>query len=199
MALAPGTKFGPYEIGAQLGAGGMGEVYRARDTRLDRTVAIKILPSQFSSDPVHQERFQREAKTISQLNHPHICVLHDVGHQDGTDYLVLECVEGETLAKRLEKGALPLEQTLKLGTQIADALDQAHRSGVVHRDLKPGNVMLTASGAKLLDFGLAKPAVPLATLSTLTATNQQSPVTGEGTIVGTFQYMSPEQDRKSVV
>jgi serine/threonine-protein kinase len=194
MALTNGTKLGPYEIVAPLGAGGMGEVYRARDTRLERTVAIKILPAQFSSDPVRKQRFEREAKTISSLNHPHICVLHDVGSQDGVDYLVMECVEGETLAKRLEKGALPLEQVLKFGAQIADALDKAHRSGVVHRDLKPGNMMLTATGAKLLDFGLAKPAVAMASLATMTGTGaKQSPATEQGTIVGTFQYMSPEQ------
>jgi serine/threonine protein kinase/Tol biopolymer transport system component len=185
---------GPYEIAAPLGAGGMGEVYRARDTRLERTVAIKILPAQLSSDPVRKQRFEREAKTISSLNHPHICVLHDVGHQDGIDYLVMECVEGETLAKRLEKGPLVLEQVLKYGAQIADALDKAHRSGVVHRDLKPGNIMLTATGAKLLDFGLAKPAVAPASMATLTAVaTQTTPMTQEGTIVGTFQYMSPEQ------
>ena len=193
MPLAPGAKLGPYEILTPLGAGGMGEVYRARDTRLERSVAIKILPAQFSSDPVHKQRFEREAKAISHLNHPHICVLHDIGHQDGIDYLVMECVEGETLAKRLEKGPLPLEQVLKLGAQIADALDKAHRSGVVHRDLKPANIMLTPSGAKLLDFGLAKPVAPFASLATLTATKQESPVTEQGTIVGTFQYMSPEQ------
>jgi Tol biopolymer transport system component len=194
MALAAGSKLGPYEIVAPLGAGGMGEVYRARDTRLDRSVAIKILPAQFSIDPVRKQRFEREAKTISSLNHPHICVLYDVGSQDGVDYLVMECVEGETLAKRLEKGALPLEQVLKYGTQIADALDKAHRSGVVHRDLKPGNIMLTATGAKLLDFGLAKPAAPLTSVATLTAAvTQSSPMTEQGAIVGTFQYMSPEQ------
>jgi eukaryotic-like serine/threonine-protein kinase len=193
MPLAPGTRLGPYEIGAPLGAGGMGEVYRALDTRLERTVAIKILPVQLSSDPVRKQRFEREAKTVSSLNHPHICVLHDVGSQDGISYLVMECVEGETLAKRLDKGPLPLEQVLKYGMQIADALDKAHRSGVVHRDLKPGNIMLTPSGAKLLDFGLAKPAAPLATAATLTAATQNSPVTEEGTIVGTFHYMSPEQ------
>ncbi len=190
--LTVGTKLGPYEIGAPLGAGGMGEVYRARDTRLERTVAIKILPAHLSSDPVRKQRFEREAKTISSLNHPHICVLYDVGHQDGIDYLVMECVEGETLAKRLEKGPLPLEQVLKYGAQIADGLDKAHRSGVVHRDLKPGNIMLTPTGAKLLDFGLAKPAAALASAATLTAV-QAAPVTEEGTIVGTFQYMSPEQ------
>src|SRR5467141_4708001 len=194
MPLLPGTRLGPYEIMTPLGAGGMGEVYRARDTRLDRTIAIKILPAQFSSDPVRKQRFEREAKTISSLNHPHICVLHDVGSQDGVDYLVMECVEGETLAKRLEKAALPLEQVLKCGAQIADALDKAHRSGVVHRDLKPGNIMLTASGAKLLDFGLAKPAAAMASLATMTGTGaKQSSATEQGTIVGTFQYMSPEQ------
>src|SRR5262250_913346 len=162
MSLASGTKLGPYEVIGPLGAGGMGEVYRARDTRLDRTIAIKILPQQLSNDPVRKQRFEREAKTISSLNHPHICVLHDVGHQDGIDYLVMECVEGETLAKRLEKGPLPLEQVLKYGAQIADALDKAHRSGVVHRDLKPGNIMITKTGATLLDFGLAKSTVALA-------------------------------------
>ena len=193
MPLAPGTKLGPYEIGAPLGAGGMGEVYRAKDTRLDRTVAIKILPAQFSADPIRKQRFEREAKTISGLNHPHICVLYDVGHQDGTGYLVMECVEGETLAKRLEKGPLPLEQVLKYGAQIADALDKAHRSGVVHRDLKPGNIVLSATGAKLLDFGLAKPVSPLAGGMTLTADTPRAAMTEEGTIVGTFQYMSPEQ------
>src|SRR5713226_4462369 len=163
MQLSPGVRLGPYEILDAIGAGGMGEVYRAKDTRLDRTVAIKILPAHLSSDPVRKQRFEREAKTISSLNHPHICVLHDVGHQDGIDYLVMECVEGETLAKRLERGPLPLDQVLKLGSQIAEALDKAHRSSVVHRDLKPGNIMLTPTGAKLLDFGLAKPAVPLTT------------------------------------
>jgi len=194
MPLAQGTKLGPYEIDAPLGAGGMGEVYRAKDTRLERTVAIKILPAHLSSDPVRKQRFEREAKTISGLNHPHICVLYDVGSQDGVDYLVMECVEGETLAARLEKGALPQEQVLKYAVQIAEALDKAHRNGLVHRDLKPGNIMLANGVAKLLDFGLAKPAVPLATLATLTAAAARpSPVTQEGTIVGTFQYMSPEQ------
>jgi len=193
MALSPGVRLGPYEILDPIGAGGMGEVYRARDTRLDRTVAIKVLPPHLSSDPVRKQRFEREAKTISSLNHPHICVLYDVGSQDGVDYLVMECLEGETLAKRLEKGAMPLEQVLKYGVQIADALDKAHRSAVVHRDLKPGNIMLTSTGAKLLDFGLAKPTVPLASPVTLTAATGNSPMTEQGTIVGTFQYMSPEQ------
>src|ERR1700746_1305994 len=176
MPLTPSTKLGPYEILTPLGTGGMGEVYRARDTRLDRTVAVKILPVQLSNDPIRKQRFEREAKTISSLNHPNICTLHDVGSQDGVDYLVMECVEGETLAKRLEKGPMPLEQVLKYGAQIADALDKAHRGGVVHRDLKPGNIMLTASGAKLLDFGLAKPAVTTS-LATMTATKVESPVT----------------------
>src|SRR6516162_4808821 len=194
MGLTSGTKLGPYEILSALGAGGMGEVYRARDTRLERTVAIKILPTHLSADPVRKQRFEREAKTISGLNHPNICVLYDVGSQDGVDYLVMECVEGETLATRLEKGPLPLEQVLKYGTQIADALDKAHRNGVVHRDLKPGNIMLTSSGAKLLDFGLAKPAAALMSGVTMSAAAMPtSPVTEEGTIVGTFQYMSPEQ------
>ena len=193
MPLSPGVRLGPYEILDAMGAGGMGKVYRAKDTRLDRTVAIKILPAHLSSDPVRKQRFEREAKTISSLNHPNICVLYDVGQQDGIDYLVMECIEGETLSKRLEKGALPLEQVLKYGTQIADALDKAHRSGVVHRDLKPGNIMLTPTGAKLLDFGLAKPTEPLSSAETLTAATRNSPVTERGTIVGTFQYMSPEQ------
>jgi Tol biopolymer transport system component len=193
MSLASGTKLGPYEIGTPLGAGGMGEVYRARDTRLDRTVAIKILPAQFTADQASKQRFEREAKTISSLNHPHICVLYDIGHQEGVDYIVMECVEGETLAKRLEKGPLPLDQTLKYGAQIAEALDKAHRSGIAHRDLKPSNIMLTPTGTKLLDFGLAKELTPLASLATLATAIATSPVTQQGTIVGTFQYMSPEQ------
>jgi Tol biopolymer transport system component len=194
MGLTTGTKLGPYEIVGPLGSGGMGEVYRARDTRLGRDVAIKILPADISGDAVRKQRFEREAKTISSLNHPNICVLYDVGSQDGVDYLVMECVEGESLAKRLEKGALPVEQVMKYGAQIADGLEKAHRAGIVHRDLKPGNIMLTSSGAKLLDFGLAKPAVASTSLATLTvAVPTQSPMTQEGTIIGTFQYMSPEQ------
>src|SRR5215472_15242772 len=193
MSLASGAKLGPYQIVAPLGAGGMGEVYRARDTRLERTVAIKILPPHLSSDPVRKQRFEREAKIISSLNHPHICVLYDIGSQDGVDYQVMECLEGQTLARRLEKGPLSLDQVLQYGAQIAGALDRAHRRGVVHRDLKPGNIMLTPIGAKLLDFGLAKPAGPLARAVTLTAATMPSPVSEQGTIVGTFQYMSPEQ------
>jgi len=193
MALSPAMRLGPYEILAPLGAGGMGEVYRARDTRLDRTVAIKILSQRLSIDPLRKQRFEREAKAISSLNHPHICTLYDIGQQDGIDFLVMECIEGESLAKRLEKGALPPDQVLKYGAQIADALDKAHRCGIVHRDLKPGNIMLTPAGAKLLDFGLARPAVSLTGATTIAAAAPSSPVTAEGTIVGTFQYMSPEQ------
>jgi serine/threonine protein kinase len=193
MPLAPGTKLGRYEILSPLGAGGMGEVYRARDTRLDRSVAIKILPTHLSADPTRKLRFEREAKTVSALNHPNICSLFDVGSQDGTDFLVMECIEGESLADRLAKGPLPTEQVLRIGTEIADALDKAHRSGVVHRDLKPGNIMLTKTGAKLLDFGLAKPAVASTSAVTLTDVPASSPVTEKGIIVGTFQYMSPEQ------
>ena len=193
MPLSPGFRLGPYEILDALGAGGMGEVYRARDTRLERTVAVKILPAHLSNDAVRKQRFEREAKTISSLNHPHICTLYDVGSQDGVAYLVMECLEGETLAKRLERGPLPLEQALKYGAQIADALNKAHGAGIVHRDLKPGNIILRATGAKLLDFGLAKPTAPLMNGATLTAAPAQAPVTQEGTIVGTVQYMSPEQ------
>ncbi len=146
MPLQPGTHLGPYEIQSQLGAGGMGEVYKARDTRLDRTVAIKVLPEHVAADPDLKQRFEREAKTISSLNHPHICTLYDIGSQDGIDFLVMEYLEGDTLAQRLKKGALPLEQALKVAIEIADALDKAHRQGITHRDLKPGNIMLTKAG-----------------------------------------------------
>jgi eukaryotic-like serine/threonine-protein kinase len=196
MALTPGTKLGPYEIQAPLGAGGMGEVYRARDTRLDRTVAIKILPAHLSSNPEAKQRFEREARAISSLNHPNICTLHDVGHQDGVDYLVMEFLEGETLADRLLRGPLPPEQVLKYGIEICEGLERAHRGGVTHRDLKPGNVMLTKSATKLMDFGLAKAgSPPAAPASGLTLTNSVAsrPLTQEGMVVGTFQYMSPEQ------
>src|SRR3954462_1750902 len=158
MALTSGTKLGPYEIHSPLGAGGMGEVYRANDTRLDRTVAIKVLAAHLSSSPELKQRMEREARTISSLNHPHICHLYDIGSHDGTDFLVMEFLEGETLADRLRKGPLPLEQLLKVGAEVADALEIAHRAGIVHRDLKPGNIMLTKTGAKLMDFGLAKSA-----------------------------------------
>src|SRR5580693_2872561 len=156
MTLTSGTKLGPYEVVSPLGAGGMGEVYRAIDTRLDRTVAIKILPAHMSSNPEAKQRFEREARAISSLNHPNICTLHDVGHQDGVDYLVMEFLEGETLADRLVKGLLPPEQVLRFGIEICEGLEKAHRGGVTHRDLKPSNVMLTKTGAKLMDFGLAK-------------------------------------------
>ena len=194
MALNPGARLGPYEIVSALGAGGMGEVYKARDTRLDRTVAIKILPETLAADPQFRERFDREARAISQLTHPHICTLYDVGEQQGTAFLVMEYLEGETLADRLKKGALPLDDALNVAIQIADALSAAHRHGIVHRDLKPGNVMLTKAGAKLLDFGLAKasgPAIAGAGQSMLPTTPPN--LTAQGTILGTFQYMAPEQ------
>jgi eukaryotic-like serine/threonine-protein kinase len=198
MALTAGTRLGPYEIQSPLGAGGMGEVYRARDTRLDRSVAVKILPSHLSEDPEAKQRFDREARTISSLNHPNICTLHDVGHQDGIDYLVMEYLEGQTLADRLSKGPLPIEQVLKYGIDICEGLERAHRSGVVHRDLKPGNIMLTKTGAKLMDFGLAKESMASASLAsglsgTLATPQGSHPLTAQGTVVGTFQYMSPEQ------
>jgi serine/threonine protein kinase len=156
MAILPGKRLGPYEILSAIGAGGMGEVYRARDTRLDRIVAIKVLPDHLSDKAELRERFEREARTVASLNHPHICTLYDIGHQDGTDFLVMEYLEGETVAARLLKGPLPLDQMLQYAVEISDALDKAHRKGVTHRDLKPGNIMLTKSGTKLLDFGLAK-------------------------------------------
>ena len=156
MTLSAGTRLGPYEVLAPLGAGGMGEVYRARDIRLDRSVAVKVLPSHLTHDPERRTRFEREAKAVSSLNHPHICTLYDVGHEEGTDYLVMELVVGQPLAERLKKGPLPLAQALEVGTQIADALAAAHGHGIVHRDLKPGNVMLTKMGVKLLDLGLAR-------------------------------------------
>jgi Tol biopolymer transport system component/predicted Ser/Thr protein kinase len=194
MPLTSGTKLGPYEIVSPIGAGGMGEVYRARDTRLDRTVAIKVLPAHLADTPDAKQRFEREARAVSALNHPNICTLFDVGSQDSTEYLVMEYIEGETLATRLEKGALPLDQSLRIGIEVADALDKAHRAGIIHRDLKPGNIMLTKSGAKLLDFGLAKATLPLASGGTLTAmATRTTPMTQAGMIVGTFQYMSPEQ------
>jgi serine/threonine protein kinase len=194
MAILPGKRLGPYEILSAIGAGGMGEVYRARDTRLDRIVAIKVLPAHLADRSELRERFEREARTIASLNHPHICVLHDIGRQDGTDFLVMEYLEGETLAARLLKGPLPLEHVLQYAIEISDALDKAHRKGVTHRDLKPGNIMLTKSSSKLLDFGLAKlrqdvaPATPLSKLPTA-----QDNLTAKGTILGTLQYIAPEQ------
>jgi serine/threonine protein kinase len=171
----------------------MGEVYRARDTRLDRTVAIKILPAQLSGDPARRQRFEREARAVASLNHPHICVLHDIGTQEGIDFLVLEYLEGETLAHRVERGAMPTSELLKIATEVSDALDKAHRQGVIHRDLKPANIMLTKSGAKLLDFGLAKPVATPASAALTAMATESRPLTAEGTIVGTFQYMAPEQ------
>src|SRR3984957_20521201 len=199
MALASGSKLGPYEILSKLGAGGMGEAYRARDTRLDRDVAVKILPSHLSENAAGKQRFDREARTISSLNHSNICTLYDVGHQDGIDFLVMEYLEGETLADRLRKGPLPIEQVFRYGIDICDGLEKAHRSGVVHRDLKPGNIMLTKAGAKLMDFGLAKAAVVTASgnssslTMTLSTPMGSHPLTAQGTVVGTFRYMSPEQ------
>src|ERR1700674_3220157 len=195
MAILPGKRLGPYEILSAIGAGGMGEVYRARDTRLDRIVAIKVLPAHLADKPDLRERFEREARTIASLNHPHICTLHDIGHQDGIDFLVMEYLEGETLAQRLLKGPLPLEQAMQYAVEIADALDKAHRKGVTHRDLKPGNIMLTKLGSKLLDFGLAKLKQETApaniTLSKLPTAKDN--LTAQGTILGTLQYMAPEQ------
>jgi len=193
MALTAGTKLGPYEVLGELGAGGMGEVYLARDTRLDRTVAIKILPEHLSSDPGRRARFEREARAISGLSHPNICSLFDIGDQDGIHYVVLEYLEGRTLADRLLKGPLPVSEVLKVGVDIASALETAHRHGIVHRDLKPANIMLTKTGAKLLDFGLAKPNAALASPAAVDAPTLSKSLTEEGVIVGTFRYMAPEQ------
>ena len=194
MSLKRGTKLGPYEIVAPIGAGGMGEVYKAKDTRLDRTVAIKVLPSHVASNPEVRQRFEREARAVSSLNHPHICTLYDIGSENGIDFMVMELIEGDTLADRLKKGALPLDQALRYGIEIADALDKAHRQGVVHRDLKPGNIMLMKSGAKLLDFGLAKITAQQTNAAGLSALpTEAKPLTQEGSILGTFQYMAPEQ------
>jgi eukaryotic-like serine/threonine-protein kinase len=197
MPLDPGTRLGPYEIVSPLGAGGMGEVYRARDTRLGREVAIKVLPQHLSATPELRARFEREARSVSQLNHPNICVLHDVGREGDTDFLVMELVDGETLEQRLARGPVPLAELLRVGSEVASALDRAHRAGIVHRDLKPGNIMLTKSGAKLMDFGLARAAGGAVSQSSRAGMTQSPTVaqalTGEGKIVGTFQYMSPEQ------
>ena len=209
MALTSGTRLGPYEIESPLGAGGMGEVYRARDTRLERTVAIKVLNAQLVASSELRARFEREAKIISQLQHPNICVLHDVGNEGPIDYLVMEFLQGESLAERLRKGPLPPDQVLTIAIEIADALEKAHRAGVVHRDLKPGNVMLTKSGAKLLDFGLAKPlcatvasgtgsgrspsVFAAALTQTMPSPSPATPLSTAGAVIGTVQYMSPEQ------
>jgi serine/threonine protein kinase/Tol biopolymer transport system component len=205
MALSAGTKLGPYEIVAAIGAGGMGEVYRGRDTRLDRTVAIKVLSAHLSDNLDLKQRFEREARAISALQHPNICVLHDVGCEGGTDFLIMEFLEGETLYDRLKRGPLPLDQFWKIAIEVADALDKAHRAGITHRDLKPGNIMLTKAGSKLLDFGLAKgsgAAFAAAAGSSpsqsvfaaaMTRSSPASPLTSAGSIVGTVQYMAPEQ------
>jgi eukaryotic-like serine/threonine-protein kinase len=194
LTLAAGSRLGPYEIVGPLGAGGMGEVYRAKDTRLGRDVAIKVLPAHLSSQPELKQRLEREARAVSSLNHPHICTLFDIGHHEGTDFLVMEHLEGETLANRLQRGPLPFPELMRAAIQIADALDRAHRSGIIHRDLKPGNVMLTKSGTKLLDFGLAKEMGIGSAPSNLTASpTLMSPLTADGAILGTFQYMAPEQ------
>ncbi|MGH9311799.1 MAG: protein kinase domain-containing protein [Vicinamibacterales bacterium] len=199
MALSPGTPLGPYEVLAPAGAGGMGEVYRARDTRLDRIVALKVMPAHFAGDPTLRERFEREGRAISHLNHPNICTLHDVGSDRGIDFLVMEYLEGETLAQRLGRGGLPLASALHIALQIAEALDRAHHAGIVHRDLKPSNIFLVrgagvSSGTlvKLLDFGLAKSVSLLPTGETASPTLAQA-LTGQGTILGTLQYMAPEQ------
>src|SRR6202007_244348 len=194
MAILSGKRLGPYEILSPIGAGGMGEVYRARDTRLERVVAVKILPDHLSDRAELRERFEREARTIASLNHPHICPLYDIGQQDGTDFLVMEYLEGETLAERLKKGPLPLDQVLQYAIEISDALDKAHRKGITHRDLKPGNIMLTKSGTKLLDFGLAKLKKDTTPANvTLSKVPTEDAVTAQGTILGTLQYMAPEQ------
>src|SRR6266496_6645051 len=189
MTLASGSRLGPYEILSPLGAGGMGEVWKARDTRLERTVAVKVLPQQLSASPEVRQRFEREAKTISQLSHPHICALYDVGNQDGVECLVMELLEGETLAARLARGSLPTAQVIRYGIEITDALEKAHRSGIIHRDLKPSNVMLTRSGVKLLDFGLAKvptaPVLPSEASSLPTQGVPSHPLTEQGMVIGT--------------
>jgi serine/threonine protein kinase len=204
MALPGGTKLGPYAIQSPLGAGGMGEVYRAKDTRLDRTVAIKVLPAHLSTDPELKQRLEREAKAISALQHAHICTLYDIGTQGGMEFLVMEYLEGQTLAERLQNGPLPVDQVLKVGAEIAQALEKAHQQGITHRDLKPANIMLTKAGAKLMDFGLAKPKLLIAppaagpftpstpTMNLASLTSAASPLTQKGSIVGTFQYMAPE-------
>jgi eukaryotic-like serine/threonine-protein kinase len=195
LTLSPGTRLGPYEVTALLGVGGMGEVYRARDTRLDRTVAIKVLPSVVTGDPDVRSRFEREARAVAALDHPHICGIYDVGSVDGTHYLVMPHLDGQTLAARLEKGSLPLDQALKIAVEIADALDKAHRLGITHRDVKPANIMLTKTGSKLLDFGLAKLKAPTGpiSMSGMTRLATVTPQTATGSILGTIHYMAPEQ------
>jgi Tol biopolymer transport system component len=192
MALEPGATLGPYVIEAAIGAGGMGEVYKARDSRLDRTVAIKLVTEALGADPESRARFEREARAVAAISHPHICMLHDVGRHGSSEFLVMEYLDGETLAKRIARGPLPLKQALEYARQIGDALDKAHYAGIVHRDLKPANIIITKAGAKLLDFGLAKRR-PMAPLAVSAAMTQAAPITQRGTILGTLQYMAPEQ------
>src|SRR5512140_1650764 len=200
MTVEKGSRLGPYEVLERLGAGGMGKVWKARDARLNRLVALKILSAEFSNDAEMKQRLEREARAVAGLSHPNICVLYDVGTHEGTEFLVMELLDGETLADRIARGALPFELVLKIAIQTAAALDKAHRQGIVHRDLKPGNVMLTPAGAKLMDFGLAKPALAIGAAATHVTPNTPtmsvqalaapaSPLTQKGTIVGTFQYM----------
>ena len=193
MVLSAGEHLGPYEILSLVGGGGMGEVYRARDKRLNRVVAVKILTKQVADRSELRARFEREAQTLATLSHPHICSVFDVGQQDGVDYLVMEFLEGQTLADRLERGAMPLDEALRTAIQLADGLDKAHRQGVVHRDLKPGNIVLTKSGAKILDFGLAKLTREPHGVGGVSGLQTNAAVTAEGTLVGTLQYMAPEQ------
>src|SRR2546425_2142435 len=195
MTLTAGSRLGPYEILSPLGAGGMGEVYKARDTRLERTVAVKVLPQHLSENADVRQRFEREAKTIARLNHPHICALYDVGNQDGVEFLVMEYLEGETLSARLTRGPLPIDESLRHATALAQAIARAHQERIVHRDIKPSNVMLTESGAKLLDFGLAKLRGPEASplLGTLSDSPTDDAISHAGTIVGTYAYIAPEQ------
>src|SRR3954454_25311649 len=194
MPFSPGTRFGRYEITTMLGAGGMGEVYRARDSRLDRDVAVKVLATHITGSQDAKSRLEREARALSALQHPHICSLYDIGHQDGVDYLVMEYLQGEPLSKRIERGPVPLNEALEIGISLADALDQAHQHGLIHRDLKPANVMLTPVGAKLLDFGLVKPQAQEVSITGETKLlTQAQNLTTEGMIVGTAAYMPPEQ------
>jgi len=193
MALEAGTRLGDYEILSPICAGGMGEVYKARDVRLDRIVAIKVLPAHLSENGQLRQRFEQEARAVSSLNHPNICTLHDIGRAAGIDFMVMEYIEGETLAERIARGPIPLEEAIEIGLRVADALDKAHRNEIVHRDVKPGNIILTKSGPKLLDFGLAKRRVTRSSESDSSAVTEQKPLTEHGAILETVQYMAPEQ------
>jgi serine/threonine protein kinase len=193
MPLQPGSRLGPYEILSHLGSGGMGEVYKAHDSRLNRPVAVKVLAARLADQADLRTRFETEARAIAALNHPHICVIYDSGRQEELDYLVMEFLEGETLAQRLARGPLPIDQVLRYAIEIAGALGNAHRSGIVHRDLKPANIILTSSGSKLLDFGLAKLRQTASTIASNSAFPTNASLTAAGTILGTLQYMAPEQ------